>query len=740
MEFSELARDLLTKREGVELSLSPEGRDGGIDILRAGTGINPDLVVQCKRYIKSPKRTLMAHLKAEFEKVKRLNPKRYLIVASQSLTVDNKKELEDHFKPFIASINDILGTEDVNSLLRQHPDVEFRHYKLWLRSSEILRTLLAEGTGVWHSQLKAEIEDNSQVYVQTPAFHKALSILEEHRIVVIAGTAGIGKTTLAQMLAAHYLHSGYQFHEIESLEVEPKHIPRDIPVFIYFDDFLGRSVWRDNANPQTEKRIERLIDLVERDKRLRLVLTTRKYLLESARKFSDVGDRKLITQPQVVLELSDYSRTIRAKILYNHLYFRGARARNCKTLTDITVLNKILAHANFAPRIIEWVSREERTLNSDSTNFAEYILGHLDKPEKLYKSVIQDRISDDARDILFCLVSQRTRQEVTINRLKGVVNSLRYCESSLPLDDRAFLSGLRELDGSLIKIGKAYYHKNEEMVTFLNPGVEDSVKICLWESNLKWLTLVETADFGEDLYSIILCTPNISSNPYDDKSAAVPQAWFKRWLLLAGLHQGSADELLAAFVRCLPLNIWNGDFRLIELFVQKLRERHDEGFDFWPTWSIFGTVRLPNGAVTILNSIEDFCTDFVESVRDELKNIGLFEAGDRFTYLKDFSAFGYSGYEVLEEAAQERCDELLAEVWEESDRLHMEGSCYEEMNKLISLYSLELRYPMFREIVAIQMEREQAQAVRVATPHVPDNEEPDSVLLAMFESLANELD
>lgn len=735
MEFSELCRDLLAKREGLELFLSPEGRDGGIDIWRAGLGDTPDLVVQCKHYVKSPKSVLLAKLKAELRKVHVINPKRYVIVASQSLTLANKAMLKRHFASYIKTPDDILGAEDINDLLAQHQEVEHKHYKLWLPSSAVLRELLAKGTGVWRSQIDAEIEDRSRLYVQTPAFQKALSVLEKNRIVVIAGAPGIGKTTLAQMLAAHHLNNGYLFHEIESLDVEPKHIPRESPVFIYFDDFLGRSVWRDNASPQTEKRLERLIDLVERDSRLRLVLTTRAYLLDSARKFSDVGDRKLIPQPQVFVELADYSRTIRAKILYNHLFFQGARASSCRSLTDMVVLNKILGHCNFAPRIIEWVTKEEKSLNLESISFADYILASLDNPEKLYKSVIQGRISENARDILYCLISQRTRHEVPISRLKRVVNCLRHCESKAPLDGGE-MSGLRELDGSLVNLRKGFYFKDEEGVTFLNPGVEDSVKASLWESDTKWLSMVDAADFGEDLYAIMLCVKGISSNPYLGKSAPVPDRWFERWLELASLRQGSADELLEAFVRCLSFNIWHNNFQLIHALIIKLRARHDEGFDFWPNWSIFGTAALPDGAVEVLESIQDFQSDFNESVSDELRNLGLIEAGDRFSNLKRLGSLGMRSYIKLEEVALDQCNELWGEAWEEADQLFMKESSYDELTKIISAFDLESQFPELETVTVLRGERPKPKVVRVAEPPNAEPEEPDIILSARFESLA----
>ena len=134
-EFECFSRDLINAHEGLDLGSFAEGRDGGID-LRYSSKKGEVIIVQAKRYINYSE--LKSNLKKEVEKVKRLNLTRYIITTSVDLTAANKAEIMCWFQPFIQNENDILGKQDLNKLLAQHPTIEQQYYKLWLASTNVL--------------------------------------------------------------------------------------------------------------------------------------------------------------------------------------------------------------------------------------------------------------------------------------------------------------------------------------------------------------------------------------------------------------------------------------------------------------------------------------------------------------------------------------------------------------------------------------------------------------------------
>lgn len=91
-----------------------EGRDRGIDLRHSqGTG---DPTVQCKRYDdwSSLKSVLERN---EVAKLKKLNPKRYILTTSVGLTAANKAEIKTLLKPYVRQQSDIYGRDDLNNLL-----------------------------------------------------------------------------------------------------------------------------------------------------------------------------------------------------------------------------------------------------------------------------------------------------------------------------------------------------------------------------------------------------------------------------------------------------------------------------------------------------------------------------------------------------------------------------------------------------------------------------------------------
>ena len=82
-EFEELTKDLLNSELKLDLRSFPRGRDKGID-LRKSTDLNKNyIVVQVKHFINSKYSLLKTKLfNEELEKVKKLNPDRYLIATS----------------------------------------------------------------------------------------------------------------------------------------------------------------------------------------------------------------------------------------------------------------------------------------------------------------------------------------------------------------------------------------------------------------------------------------------------------------------------------------------------------------------------------------------------------------------------------------------------------------------------------------------------------------------------------
>src|SRR5688500_5967125 len=124
-DFEDLACDLIGVHLGVSFQSFAKGRDSGIDLLY-GARVVGATIVQCKHYSRSTFAQLKAAIANEATKAKRIQPSRYIVVTSFPLTPNNKEDLLSLLTPYCHGIDDIYGASDLNSLLRQHPDIERR--------------------------------------------------------------------------------------------------------------------------------------------------------------------------------------------------------------------------------------------------------------------------------------------------------------------------------------------------------------------------------------------------------------------------------------------------------------------------------------------------------------------------------------------------------------------------------------------------------------------------------------
>ena len=238
-DFEQVSKDILEAKFGVSLEIFSRGADKGVDLRHLH---GPEsLIVQCKHWMSSGRAALRRHLKnAELPKVERLNPTRYVLVTSVSMTTHAKDDWTALLAPFVKSPEDILGLDDICAELRARPDIVRRHLRLWLNSAAMLDALLNKGLLARSRTLLDELDASLKVYAPSESFDVAKKILDDNRVCIIAGVPGIGKTTLAQVLASTYVADGFELIEVSD-DVQELFDAWDDEKrqFFYYDDFLG---------------------------------------------------------------------------------------------------------------------------------------------------------------------------------------------------------------------------------------------------------------------------------------------------------------------------------------------------------------------------------------------------------------------------------------------------------------------------------------------------------------------
>ncbi|WP_448029113.1 nSTAND3 domain-containing NTPase [Bradyrhizobium liaoningense] len=476
-DFEDLVRDLIGCELEVRFEAFSAGPDGGIDGRHAKGA--KTIVLQAKHYCNSPYASLRAAMKRERASIEKLVPNRYLLATSRTITPGNKSELAKLIGPALKRLSDIFSPTDLNGLLRKFPEIEKANVKLWLSSSAVMERIIRSGVFAYTAASRSEIEDKVKIYAQNPSFSEARQRLEANHVIIISGPPGVGKTTLAEMLAYAYISEEWEFVAIRSLDDGFSRIVDTKPQVFFFDDFLGKIALDTRSLANKDSELAKFIRRVRKSRNARFILTTRAYILEEARRISEhLADRGLeITK--YLLDVGAYTRRIRARILYNHLVVAKLPIEYRRALTNVAVLSEIIDHPNYNPRIIEAMTDLIRLQEIKPEAYGAAFIEALNNPHQIWDIAFRTHIPAMCRHLLlglfFC-----SQYGTELGELKVVFDALHpaLCRHfGLPHDPKDFEESVRVLEGSFIKI-------RERTVSFLNPSVRDYLTAYLNDSKL----------------------------------------------------------------------------------------------------------------------------------------------------------------------------------------------------------------------------------------------------------------
>lgn len=487
LDFEILTRDLLQKELGITLESFKPGKDGGIDLRYAG---DPDktLIVQAKHFAGSGFVKLLYHLKNEESlKVKALKPGRYIISTSVPLSPKQKSQIQIAMSPSIKSPSDIYGREDLNNLLGKFTEIEERTFKLWFTSVAVLEKILRSRLKNFSRESLEGIQKRSKIYVYNKSFQEAVEVLESQNYCVIAGMPGIGKTILAEMLGLYFAKHEFEFIRIttskEAFECDFENHPR----FIYYDDFLGQTSSADMLEKNEDQDLTELIAGIKRSNTSKLVLTTREYILNQARQEYPKID--LLAQEELkpyIIDLSKYTREIKARILYNHLYFSNIDSEKIQALLSESNCLKIIDHKNYNPRIVEHMTREIAGEYSTPDEYIKKFFANLENPHQIWRHIFENQISPSARNLLIVMA--------TLPSYISPEDLFTAHHAVTAEDKRMFKLALKETEGTFLSIQNASIGR---YIAFHNPSIRDFLNSYLAENEDLLQLVFSKASFWE---------------------------------------------------------------------------------------------------------------------------------------------------------------------------------------------------------------------------------------------------
>ena len=192
-----------------------------------------------------------------------------------------------------------------------------------------------------------------------------------------------------------------------------------------------------------------------------------------------------------IIDLKNYTKKIKADILYSHLYFSELPQEYIDNLLIEHRYFSIIEHPNYNPRIIESMTKLKIHENILAQDYHSEFIKNLDNPSEIWKHAFENQIDNKTRSVLFSIVSLGGRywkpnyKQVVKEISKNICPKL-YSENFTDLD---FRKCLKILEGDFI-------NTNPYIISFCNPSITDFLENYIVENNIvsDFIEIADTVD------------------------------------------------------------------------------------------------------------------------------------------------------------------------------------------------------------------------------------------------------
>jgi hypothetical protein len=563
-----ITREILGQTVESFLDSADGGRDGAFTGKWRPTGHSDhagSFVIQCKFTSKSSYVLRTTDLSDEVEKARRLVAKglcdSYLLMTNAALSGTRAEDIKGMFQAAGVKHVATFGLTWINQQIRENKRLRMlvpRVYGLGDLSQILDERAYSQARAI----LESFREDFAKIVV-TDAYRKAAEALDKHSFVLLVGEPAAGKTTIASLLAMAALD---QWHASVLKLDEPGKVaerwnPDEPSQFFWLDDAFGVTQYEDFLVHRWNHVLPQIKTMLS--KGAKIVMTSRDYIYNRARKDLKESAFPLLKESQVVIDVHDLAAAEKRQILYNHLKL-GKQPLSFRSEVK-PYLEDIATHPHFIPETARRLA--DPLFTKDLFIDPYYLRQFVEKREQLLQEVLQG-LDADSKAALALIYMRNDRLESPIELQSSEADALGRLNS----DFGGCVSALEALNGSLILCSHV---SGESFWRFKHPTIGDAYAAILVQSP-EMLGIYIRGSASERLVDQVTC-----GDVGIEKAVVVPKPLFP--LMLAKLDEFTASKSYKAAW----LSTWGANWalqgflsrRCSKEFVSSYLEHHPDLLD-----------------------------------------------------------------------------------------------------------------------------------------------------------------
>ncbi|MCX5827619.1 MAG: hypothetical protein NTV58_06415 [Deltaproteobacteria bacterium] len=478
--FQQLCLTITREILGQTVESFLDSNDGGMDGAFAGEWktsgrekLSGSFVIQCKFTSKINYALKISDLSDEVEKAKKLAAQglcnSYVLMTNAGLSGTAAVKIKTLFKA--AGIKQVatFGSTWISQQILENKRLRMLVPRVYGLGD--LSQILDERAYVQARTILESMREDLAKVVVTDAYRRAVDAINKHSFVLLIGEAAAGKTTIASLLAMAAID---QWNASPLKLDDPGKVaehwnPGEPSQFFWLDDAFGVTQYEDFLVHRWNHILPQVRPMLR--KGAKIVMTSRDYIYNRARKDLKESALPLLKESQVVIDVHDLSTDEKRQILYNHLKL-GKQPQSFRTEIK-PYLEGVANHQRFIPETARRLA--DPLFTKDLFIYEYYLNQFVEKREQLLQEVLQG-LDADSKAALALIYMRKGRLESPIEMRPSETQALERLGSDLG----GCVTALEALKSSLVLLS---HQSDESFWQFKHPTIADAYAAILVQSS-----------------------------------------------------------------------------------------------------------------------------------------------------------------------------------------------------------------------------------------------------------------